>query len=79
MAGAIHADAQEADGTIAQAHGDVPVLSIAAGPGGGTHQPGVARMGLVLCGRTLEHHEARSVSGRGAAAVCSSMQLDLVS
>jgi len=55
MAGAIHAEAQEADGITAQAQGDVPVLSIAAaGSAGGTHQPGVARLGWLLCDRTLE-------------------------
>ena len=37
VAGAIHAEAQEADGIATQAQGDVPALSIAAaGSGGGT-------------------------------------------
>ena len=36
---------------VAQRVSDVEVLHL---PGGGTHQPGVARLGWLLCDRTLE-------------------------
>ena len=55
VARTVHAEAEEADSVAAQTQGDVPVLSVAAdGSGGGTHQPGAARMGQVLCDRRLE-------------------------
>src|SRR5262249_43386278 len=55
MAREVHAEAQETDGTAAEAQGCVPPLSIPTrGSGDLSDQPGATGMGQLLCDRTLQ-------------------------
>jgi len=51
----VHAQGQEADGVTEEAPGDLPAESEPTGERGDrTDQPDPARLGELLCGRTLE-------------------------
>jgi len=51
----LHAEAQEANGTAAEAQGRVPTLPVATGGSGDrADQPGAARLGQLLCGRAFQ-------------------------
>ena len=55
MATPIHAEAEEADSAIGKTQGGLPTLcQPAGGAGDRDHQPDLARLGELLCGRTFE-------------------------